>query len=184
MKTKKKSKQVLKKTKPKNVWNAIRKLEGYLKKADIQAGVFINSLNDLRAAVSFEIKTDIVQKLCNTVNGDLLHALLEHKVKTDSGQDRGNIEENAILLGIFEALEHGLDITPYRSDGERLVISKEALREYDFDEYPASLHNENVKKLEIEVLRCGWKMGGRLVIKPKVFELNTKELLTSSISEG
>lgn len=184
MKTKNRNKQTLKKTRPKNVWNTVRKLEGYLKKADIQASVFMNSLHELREAVSFEIKTDIVQKLCNTVNGDLLHALLEHKIKTEAGQDRGNIEENAILLGIFKALEHVLDLTPYRSDRERLAVSKEAVREYDFDEHPESLDNENAKKLEVEVLRCGWKIGDRIVIKPKVFEVKTKELITAGISEG
>lgn len=179
-----KNKQPLKKTRPKNVWNSIRKLEGYLRKADIQAGVFMHSLHELREAVSFEIKADIVQKLCNTVNGDLLHALLEHKLKTEAGQDRCNIEENAILLGIFEALENVLNLTPYRTDGERLTANKQAVREYDFDEHPEFLDSENAEKLEVEVLRCGWKIGGRIVIKPKVFEVKTRELITAGISRG
>ena len=179
----KKSKQIAKKTRPKNVWNAVRKLEGHLKKADIQATILTDSLYELRAAVSIDIKKEIVQKLCNTVNGDLLHALFEQKVKAEKGQDSGHIEENAIMIGILEALEQVLDLTPYRSDGERLTVSKETVRAYDFYEYPESLDN-NDKKLEVEILRCGWKINGKLVIRPKVFEVRNNERIRAGISEG
>ena len=174
-------KQTPKKTRPKNVWNAVRKLEGHLKKADIQATVFMDSLYELRAAIALDVKTEIVKKLCNTVNGDLLHALLEHKMRTEKGQDSGHTEENAILLGILEALEQVLDLTPYRSDGERLAVSKKTVQAYDFEEYPESLDNDKDEKLEIEVLRCGWKIDSRIVIKPKVFELKAEDHITTGI---
>jgi hypothetical protein len=131
--------------------------------------------------VAVEYQAEIVQKLCNTVNGDILHALLEHKRKVEAGKDGGNIEENAILLGILESLEHVLNLTPFRMTGEYITLGKELVREYEFDEHPETLDNEDVKTIEVEVLRCGWKVGGRVVIKPKVFEVKTRELTTAEI---
>lgn len=180
MKTKKKKKirkntekkRIVRKAKPRNVWNSLRKLENYLKKADIQANIFMDSLNEIRETLSFEIKAEIIKKLCNSVNGDLLCALLGNiKSIEEKGRFEGiNNEANFIILGIFDALVSVLNLSPYKSAGEKFFVTRESARDYDFDKHPEALDDEEIQKFQVEVLRCGWKLGEKVVVKPKVFE--------------
>ena len=179
MKKKTRNKPENNKKRPKNVWNSARKLEGYLKKADIQANIFIDTLHELRDAVSLEIKADIVQKLCNTVNGDILNALFDHKKHVEAGKDNGDIKENAILLSVLDALENILNLAPYRRVGERFSINGKSAKKYSFEEYPASLEDGDDQGFEVEVLRCGWKVNNKIIVKPVIFEVKTRiECLT------
>lgn len=171
MKTAKKSL----KRRPKNVWNSVRKLEGYLRKADIQAGVFLDSLQELRDEITLEVKGCVVRDLCKSVNGDILHELMEHKKRTEAGRLGSSIEQNAVFAGIFDTLTHVLHLSPVRTHGERFIVVKKKAKEYDFDEYPEALSNESVEQLEVEVLRCGWRVGHKLVVKPTVFEAGPKK---------
>lgn len=163
---------------PKDVWNSLRKLEGYLRKADIQANGFMASLRDLREMLSFEVKKEIINKLCCSVNGDILHVLIEHKNRVESGKDDGNIEQNAVLLGVYDTLSNTLGIEPFKAKGERLRISRDSAKSYEFEDYPEALGDETVKNFEIEVLRPGWKAEGRVVVKPVVFEARAEKALT------
>ncbi|MEF9475378.1 MAG: hypothetical protein L0958_01470 [Candidatus Mariimomonas ferrooxydans] len=178
---KKKNRKIPKKKKkrPKNVWNSARKLEGYLKKADIQANIFIDTLYELRDAVSFEIKANIVQKLCNTVNGDILNALFDHQKQIETGRDNGNIKENTILLSVLDALVNILNLVPYRRVGERFTINGKSAKKYSFEEYPVSLKDDDNQNFEVEVLRCGWKVNDKITVKPVVFNVKPRiECLT------
>lgn len=172
MKTKKKTAKKRPTTKrPKDVWNSVRKLEGFLKKADIQAGIFMNSLCELRGAISLEVKADIVKGLCSSVNGDILHALYEQKKRVDEGRDSGDIEKNAVMLGIFDTLISVLDLESVGTPEERIHITRETAKQYDFEEYPEALNAAETKTFKVAVLRPGWKIGETMVIKPKVFEI-------------
>ena len=162
------------KAKPRNVWNALRKLENYLNKADIQSNVLMKSLKELREKISFEIKSDFVQKLCNSVHGDLLSALWNHKMLTE---DNGVINERekeigAVLLGVFDVLVKFLDLQSYKARGERLFVTHETAKHFDFDEIPENLNDNRVQNVEVEVLRCGWKIGDKVIQKPKVFAVS------------
>ena len=42
----------------------------------------------------------------------------------------------------------------------------------------------HVRKLEFEVLRCGWKIDRKNVIKPKVFEVMEKVQITATLRAG
>jgi len=171
MKKKTRKKPANNRERPKNVWNSARKLEGYLKKADIQANIFIDTLYELRDAVSFEIKANIVQKLCTTVNGDILNALFDHKKQIDTGRDNGSIKENTILLSVLDALVNILNLAPYRRVGERFSINGKSAKQYSFEEHPASLKDDDNQNFEVSVLRCGWKVDGKITVKPVVFEV-------------
>ncbi|MBI5641502.1 MAG: hypothetical protein HZA17_13865 [Nitrospirae bacterium] len=182
MKTKRPSEKGQKKGKrPKDIWNSVRRLEGFLKKADIHANILLDSLGVLRAAVDFEVRKEIVRGLCNSVNGDILHALLGHKKRMDEGKYGDNFEQNAILTGVLDTLTQVLDLKPARAEGERIFIRKDSAAEFTFEEYPGAMDNPDLGKFEIEVLRCGWKVKGKVVIKPVVFEKINE---TVSISEG
>ena len=63
------------KVRPRNVWISLRKLENSLHKTDIQANIFMESINELREIMSLETKSNFVHKLFNSVHGDLLSAL-------------------------------------------------------------------------------------------------------------
>jgi hypothetical protein len=158
------------KRRPKNVWNSVRKLEGYLRKADIQAIAFMESLRELRDSVTVEVKSNIVRELCRSVNGDILHELLEHKKEVEHGNLGNSIEQNAVLSGIFDTLTDVLDLSPVKAPGERFSVSKETAKGYVFEEYPEAMDDENLEHFRVEVLRCGWRVGGKLVVKPTVFE--------------
>lgn len=158
------------KRKPKNVWNSVRKLEGYLKKADIQANVFLDSLQELRNEITLEVKGCIVRDLCKSVNGDILHELLEHKKRLEAGRLGNSIEQNAVLSGIFDTLTEVLQLAPVRSAGERFTVSRNSAKEYNFEEHPEALDNEKIEQFVVEVLRCGWKVENKMVVKPMVFE--------------
>ncbi|MBI5846632.1 MAG: hypothetical protein HZB31_01520 [Nitrospirae bacterium] len=171
MKTNKKSL----KRKPKNVWNSVRKLEGYLKKADIQANVFMDSLQELRDEITLEVKGCIVRDLCKSVNGDILHELSEHKRRREAGRLGNSIEQNAVLGSIFDTLTDVLQLAPVRNVGERFSLSRTTAKDYEFDEHPQALDDEKVEHFEVEVLRCGWKVGSRLIVRPIVFEAGLKK---------
>ncbi|OGP60991.1 MAG: hypothetical protein A2162_07280 [Deltaproteobacteria bacterium RBG_13_52_11b] len=162
---------------PRNVWNSLRRLENYLRKADLQADIFMDSLNELRDVMAFEIKTEFIKKLCNSVHGDLLGALWNQQKKVEEKQvtDRENEEVVAILCGVFEVLVKYFDLRPYKFQGERLFVSRESARNFDFDEVPENLDDEKVQKVEVEVLRCGWKIGDKVIQKPKVFGVSSSE---------
>lgn len=157
--------------KPRNVWNSLRKLENYLRKADIQSNIFMESISDLREAISFETKSTLIDHLCNSVRGDLLSALWNYQKMTEEkqGTDGKDEEVGVILLGVFEVLAKYFDLRPYKSQGERFFASRETAKDFDFEEIPEEIHNERVEKVEVEVLRCGWKIGDKVVRKPKVF---------------
>lgn len=174
MKTKKTPKKKRKASRPRDVWNSVRKLEGFIRKADIQAGVFLESLQRLRDAVLFEVKRDIVKGLCSSVNGDILNELLQHKIKMSVGSPGISMEHNAILMGIFDTLANVLDLSPYRMQGERFAINKASAKDYIFENYPESLDKEEVDRIEAVVLRPGWKIQGKVVVKPTVFEAGAK----------
>ncbi|MBI5640596.1 MAG: hypothetical protein HZA17_09240 [Nitrospirae bacterium] len=53
--------------------------------------------------------------------------------------------------------------------------------DYTFEVHPASFDDPNRDRFEVEVLRSGWKVNGKLIVKPVVFEVNQGPL---SISEG
>jgi len=171
IKDRSKKKRIIQKPRPRNVWNSLRKLEIYLKKADIQANIFMESLNELRDILSFEFKADFVKKLCNSINGDLLSALWNHIKSIEEKQitDGEKKEADIILLGVFDALKKSLDLSPFKIEGEKFSVTRETAKNYDFDEIPDSLANERVQKFEVEVLRCGWKIGDKVIQKPKVF---------------
>ena len=173
IKDRSKKKRIIQKPKPRNVWNSLRKLEIYLKKADIQANIFMESLNELRDILSFEFKADFVKKLCNSINGDLLSALWNHKKSIEEKQitDGEKKEADSVLLGVFDALKKSLDLSPFKIEGEKFSVTRETAKNYDFDEIPDSLTNERIQKFEVEVLRCGWKIGEKVIQKPKVFEV-------------
>lgn len=173
IKDRSKKKRIIQKPRPRNVWNSLRKLEIYLKKADIQANIFMESLNELRDILSFEFKADFVKKLCNSINGDLLSALWNHKKSIEEKQitDGEKKEADIILLGVFDALKKSLDLSPFKIEGEKFSVTRETAKNYDFDEIPDSLTNERIQKFEVEVLRCGWKIGEKVIQKPKVFEV-------------
>lgn len=175
MKPKTRSKKIARKARPKDIWNALRKLEGHLKKADIQAGVFMDSLEELRGVIAFDVRREIVQGLCSSVNGDILHELLEHQRRVDEGVIGVSVEHNAILSGIFDCLRTTLAISPHREPGERIRIRREDAREYSFEAYPASLDDEKMEKLTVEVLRAGWKVQDKVVVKPTVCEVVCEE---------
>ena len=172
MKPKAKNKKAVRKARPRDIWNSLRKLEGHLRKADIQAGVFLDSLEVLRKEIGFDVRREIVRGLCNSVNGDILNELLMHQRKMDEGQVGVDIGQNAAMAGIFDCLTTALAVSPYREPGERFSIRKTDVREYDFEEYPESLADEGTDKIEVEVLRAGWKVQGRVVVKPTVCEVS------------
>ena len=62
-------------------------------------------------------------------------------------------------------------LCPFKIEGEKSSVTRETAKNYDFDEIPDSLANERVQKFEVEVLRCGWKIGDKEIQKPKVFEV-------------
>lgn len=159
------------KVRPRNVWNSLRKLENYFHKADIQANIFMESINELREIMSFEIKSNFVQKLCNSVHGDLLSALWNQKrvIEEDEVITEREEETGAILLGVFEVLVKFLNLQSYKAIGERLFVTHETAKYFDFDEIPEKLNDDRVQNIEVEVLRCGWKIGDKLIQKPKVF---------------
>jgi hypothetical protein len=159
------------KVRPRNIWNSLRKLENYLHKTDIQANIFMESINELREIMSFEIKSSFVHKLCNSVHGDLLSALWDHKRLTEEDEVVGEKEKGAgvILLGVFEVLAKFLDLQSYKANGERLFVTREMAKYFDFDEIPENLNDDRVQDIEVEVLRCGWKIGEKVIQKPKVF---------------
>lgn len=163
--------QHTRKVRPRNVLNSLRKLEIYLKKADIQANIFMESLNELRDILSFEFKADFVKKLCNSINGDLLSALWNHKKSIEEKQitDGEKKEADIILLGVFDALKKSLDLSPFKIEGEKFSVTRETAKNYDFDEIPENLNDDRGQNIEVEVLRCGWKIGDKVIQKPKVF---------------
>ena len=163
------------KRKPKNVWNSARKLEGYLKKADIQASVFLDSLQELIDEIALEVRGCVVRDLCRSVNGDILHELLEHKRRMEAGRLGNSIEQNAVLGGIFDTIAEVLHLAPVRSAGERFSVSRNSAKEYNFEKYPEALGNESIEQFEVEVLRSGWKVGNKLIVKPTVFESGPKK---------
>ena len=160
--------------KPRNVWNSLRKLENYLRKADIQANIFMEAMSDLREIVSFETKSTLIDKLCNSAQGDLLTALWNHQaaVGKKQGTDGKDEEVSVILLGVFEVLTRYLDLRPYKSQDERFFVSRETAKDFDFEEIPEKMHHGRVQKVEVEVLRCGWKIGDKVVRKPRVFSVS------------
>ncbi|MBI4699251.1 MAG: hypothetical protein HY758_10215 [Nitrospirae bacterium] len=173
---KKSHKKKTKKRRPKNVWNSLRKLEGYLKKADIQANIFMDSLYELKEKVSFDIKRDMVNELCNSVDGDILHALHELNNNIDVLKTKANEEQLQSMVNLYETITRSLNITPFRYAGERFSLRKPSVKKYKFDEYPESLDVNSIDEFEVEVLRCGWKMADKIIIKPVVFEVeNTPE---------
>ena len=141
IKDRSKKKRIIQKQKPRNVWNSLRKLEIYLKKTDIQANIFMESLNELRDILFFEFKTDFVKKLCTSINGDLLSALWNHKKSIEEKQitDGEKKEADIILLGVFDALKKSLDLSPFKIEGEKFSVTRETAKNYDFDEIPDSL---------------------------------------------
>ena len=160
---------------PKDVWNSVRKLEGFLKKADIQASIFMDSLYELRDAVSLEVKSEIVKGLCSSVNGDILHALLEQKKRVEEGRDSGDIEKNAVMLGILDTLSSVLNLEAVGCPGERISVARANAKQYDFEEYPEALNDTGKKTFDVMILRPGWKMKETIVVKPKVFEAGPKK---------
>jgi hypothetical protein len=161
--------------KPRNVWHSLRKLENYLRKADLQADIFMESLNELRDAIAFEIKTEFIKKLCSSVHGDLLGALWNYRKEMEDKQavDGANTEAGVILLGIFEVLMQFLDLHPHRCGGDRFVVTRESAKQLEFDEVPRKLDDERGQEIEVEVLRCGWKIGEKVIQKPRVFEVSS-----------
>ncbi|MDA8106072.1 MAG: hypothetical protein M0Z71_11935 [Nitrospiraceae bacterium] len=164
-----------KKTRPRNVWNSVRKLQNYLKKADIEAMVFMDSLQELRDAVMLDVRAEIVRGLCNTVHGDLLNALLEYRKKIENGADSGDIGENAVMIGLLDTLMQKLCVRPFRTSGERFSVRRDAATDYEFEEYPEAIADDKNTKFEVEVLRPGWKIDERIIIKPKVIEISSAE---------
>lgn len=162
-------------TKPRSVWNPLRKLENYLRKADLQADIFMESLNELREVIAFEVKSDFVRRLCNSVHGDLLGALWNHRKMREESQavDGENKEVLATLDGVLDVLVKYFSLRPCKSQGERFSLSRESLKEFEFDEVPESLGDPKVRQVEVEVLRCGWKIGEKVIQKPKVFEVSS-----------
>ncbi len=161
----------VRKVKPRNVWNSLRKLEIYLSKADIRANLFLESISELREMMSLEIKSDFVQKLCNSVNGDLLSALWNHQLETEEDETipEREKEAGAILSGVFEVLVKFLGLQCYKATGERLTVTHETAKVFNFDEIPEKLNDRRVHGIEVEVLRCGWKIGNKVIQKPTVF---------------
>ena len=159
------------KARPRNVWNSLRKLENYLHKTDIQANIFMESINELREIMSFEVKSNLLQKLCNSVHGDLLSALRNQKRAIEEGEviDEKEKEARVILLGVFEVLADFLDLQFYKAEGERFFVTREAAGNFEFDEIPEKLHDDRVQNIEVEVLMCGWKIGDKVIQKQKVF---------------
>lgn len=170
-----KKEQTLGRAKPRNVWNSLRKLENYLRKADLQSNIFMESMNELRDIIAFEVKTNLIKELCNSVHGDLLSALWNHQKKIEEKQVREgeNKEVVFILLGVFEVLVKYFDLRPCKFQGERFFVSRETAKGFDFDEIPENLDDERVQKVEVEVLRCGWKIGEKVIQKPRVFEVSS-----------
>ena len=168
-----KGRKAIRRAKPKSVWNPLRKLENYLRKADLQANVFMECLNELRDVIAFEIKADFIKRLCNSVHGDLLSALWVHGKKMEEEQptDSENREAVAILSGVLEVLMKHFDLRPYKLEGERFPVTGRTAKDYEFDEIPENLGDEKGQKVEVEVLRCGWKVGEKAVQKPRVFEV-------------
>ena len=168
-----KKRKSIRKTKPRCVWNPLRKLENYLRKADLQADIFMESLNELRDVIAFEVKTDFVRRLCNSVHGDLLSALWTHRKMTEERQavDGENKEVLATLDGVLDVLVKYFSLRPCKSQGERLFVSRESAKGFEFDEVPENLGDQKVRQVEVEVLRCGWKIGEKVTQKPKVFEV-------------
>ena len=171
---KKSKKRKIKKRRPKNVWNSLRKLEGYLKKADIQANIFMDSLHELKDKVSFDVKRDIVNELCNSVDGDILHALIEFNRNIDVLKTKANEDQLQIMLTLYDAITRVFDITPVHYSGARVNLHKQSVKNYKFDQYPESLSDDNIDDLEVEVLRCGWKMADKIIVKPVVFEVKNR----------
>lgn len=157
--------------KPKNVWHTLRRLENHLNKAHIQSGVFMNELGRLRDEISFEIRKEIASKLATSVHGDILHALCERIAQLESGDGRGDVLGNAILLGLHESLLQELNISAFHKDAEKLNIRATSVQEYDFESYPSALDTVGTGRLSIQVVNCGWKVDGKVVVKPKVMEL-------------
>lgn len=153
---------------PKSVWHSLRKLENHLNKAHIQSGVFLNQLGALREQMSFEIRKEIVKKLVGSVHGDLLQALCERVEQLESGCHRNDVALNAILLGFYEVLFSELSIAPLHKEGEKFSIRAASLQDYDFDTSPDLSDETRMDKLTVEVLSCGWKVDGKMVIKPKI----------------
>jgi len=161
---------------PKNVWHSLRKLENHLNRAHIQSGIFLNQLGALREDISFEIRKEIVQKLVGSVNGDLLHALCERVGQLEQGAGRNDLAGNAIILGLHDVLMDELRVSPFHKEGERLSIRSTSMKEYDFETYPETSESEDSGSLAIEVLSCGWKVDGKVVVKPKVNQQDIAEL--------
>lgn len=162
------------KVRPKNVWNSLRKLENYLHKTDIQANIFLESINELKEKMFFEIKSDLVHNLCNSVHGDLLSALWNQKrvIEGDEVITETEKETGEILLGVFEVLVKFLGLQSYKIIGERFLMTRETAKHFDFDEIPENLDDDRVHNIEVEVLRCGWKIGDKVIQKPKVFAVS------------
>lgn len=165
-----KKEEAIHRPRPRNVWDSLRKLENYLRKTDLQANLFLGSINELRDVISFEIKANFIKSLCNSVHGDLLSALWIEQKKIEEKQvtDGEHKETVSILLGVFEVLMKYLDLRPHKTQGERIYVSRESAKDYDFDENPKNLGDQRSKKVEVEVLRCGWKIGEKVIQKPKV----------------
>lgn len=159
------------KVRPRNIWNSLRKLENYLHKTDIQANIFMESINELREIMSFDIKSNLVHKLCNSVNGDLLSALWNYKksIEEDEVISEKENEAGVILLGVFEVLIKFLNLQSYKDKGDRLFVTGKTAKNFDFDEIPENLDDDRGQNIEVEVLRCGWKIGDKVIQKPKVF---------------
>ena len=177
---KKTSKKTQKKSRPKNIWHSVTKLETFLKKAQIQSSIFMNALYELRDTLSFEIRCDLVKSLCHSVNGDILYAIWEYIRRLDEGKFLSNIEENSIIRGMYDTLTAILKMQPYRFPGEMVTIRKDAAKEFTFEEAPESLCDETADRLSFEILRPGWKVDDKIVVKPVAFESNSKSLLINS----
>jgi hypothetical protein len=176
------SKKIQRKRRPKNIWNSVTKLGTFLKKAQIQSDIFMNTLYELRETLSFELRVEIVRALCNSVNGDILHALWEYNKRLDEGKFGNSIEENAIIHGMYDTLANILKIHPCRFPGERITINKDSAKDFIFEEYPEFLDDEMVERVSIEILRPGWKIDNKIVIKPIAFEVNSESDLLNTQS--
>jgi len=102
----------------------------------------------------------------------LLTALQNEKKVIEEGGIVGEKEAGMMLLGVFEVLIDYLDLHPCRTEGEKLVVTQETARNFEFDENPESLGDHRVRNIEVEVLRCGWKIGDKVIQKPKVFAVS------------
>lgn len=184
MKTKKRLPKKPGPRRPKDVWNSVRKLETLLRRADIQATSFMGSLKELRETVSLEVRSEIVKSLCETVNGDILAALAERRSELNEGRHGEKFDENALVGGVFEALVGSLRLTQVGRKGERSAVTRHAARDYNFEDYPESLSDESVSRFSVEIVRPGWKVDGRTVVKPKAVEVSQEIAAPAFNSQG